>query len=456
LFRDSCYNDSESEDSALSVELRRLHARSIVDAAIEAVQPARLVKQALQDPELAAAINQAKRVIVVGGGKAGAGMTEGVESMLADRLDSISGIVNVPDDLWKPTSRIQLRRARPTGINEPTVAAAVGAKEMLALVARATSHDVVLVLLSGGGSALLPAVADGITLGDKIEVTRQLSAAGATIQELNCVRKHLSRIKGGQLVVAASGGGSVWSLIISDVAGNPLDVIASGPTAVDPTTYSDALAIIAKYQLTETLPQTVIDHLADGHSGKFVETPKTLPGNVRNRIIASNIDAVLAAKNQARTLGYEVLNLGADICGDTLEVVQLVASNIPLQPVSPPMCIVLGGETTVHLGPNPGLGGRNQEFVLALADELARREMNQNGMSLVSVGTDGEDGPTDAAGAIWDETVANRANEWTTDRKRYLEQHNTYRFFERAGGLIKTGLTGTNVMDVRIILVGDV
>lgn len=435
----------------------RLHAKTIFIAAIQAVMPMPRVKQALQEPELRAAIEKARRIIVVGGGKAGAGMVEGVESSLADRLiDDVVGIVNVPDDQWRPTKSIRLHPSRPIGVNEPTATACTGTEMMRALIATATSEDIVLVLLSGGGSALLPACADGIALADKIVVTRQLSAAGATIHELNCVRKHLSRLKGGRLAEAACHAASVWSLIISDVVGNPLDVIASGPTAPDPTTFAEALAIISKYQLVDTTPPAVIGHLKAGAAGIISETPKSLPANVHNRIFAANADALAAAKDKARSLGYDVTNLGDAITGDTTDVARFVATCVSKTTVTRPMCILLGGETTVSLGANPGKGGRNQEFVLALALELKSLGDKYNCVTILSGGTDGEDGPTDAAGAVWDTDVANESITQKLDPQCFLNAHDSYHFFQRTDGLLKTGLTGTNVMDVRMVLVGDV
>jgi glycerate 2-kinase len=435
---------------------QRLHAEAIFAAAIDAVRPAPRIQRALQESDLAAALAQARRVVVVGGGKAGAGMVEGVEAAFVDRLKAITGIVNIPDVRWWPTEAVKLVPARSSGVNEPTQTARDGTNEMLKLIATATPDDVILVLLSGGGSALLPAPAEGIALEDKIVVARELSAAGATIHELNCVRKHLSRIKGGWLAEAASHAASVWSLIISDVVGNRLDVIASGPTAPDPTTFGDALAIINKYGLAITMPSAVIARLQVGAAGIISETPKALPANVHNRIIAANEDAMLAAKQKARALGYDVINLGNEIADNTSEVARVVSTYIPDEPAPRPLCVLLGGETTVALGDNPGKGGRNQEFVLALANEIKMHQHVNNRLTILSGGTDGEDGPTDAAGAIWDTDILMESAQLNLDPARYLKSHDSYNFFQQTGGLLKTGLTGTNVMDVRIVLIGDV
>lgn len=435
---------------------QRLHAEAIFAAAIDAVRPAPRVQQALQAPDLTTALANARRIFVVGGGKAGAGMVEGVESALTERLDALTGLVNMPDARWRPAKAIKLVPARSCGVNEPTRTAEDSTNEMLHLIGTATQEDVVLVLLSGGGSALMPAPAEGITLLDKVLVTRELSAAGATIHELNCVRKHISRIKGGRLAEAAGRAASVWSLIISDVVGNPLDVIASGPTAPDPTTFDDALAIIQKYRNSITIPLSVIARLQAGAAGAIAETPKRLPANVHNRVIAANEDAMLAAKQRARALGYDVINLGNQIADDTTDVARVVSTYIPDEPVPRPLCILLGGETTVALGENPGKGGRNQEFVLALTNEIKMHQHAKNRLTILSGGTDGEDGPTDAAGAICDTDILMEAVQLNLDPERYLKSHNSYEFFRATGGLLKTGLTGTNVMDIRLVLVGDV
>ena len=221
-------------------ERLRLHAREIWDAAVAAVQPDELVRRAVTDSgPLADALAAARHIFVVGGGKAGAGMAAGLEAGLADRLDRVSGLMNVPAGMERPLRRIHLIQVRPVGSNEPTPAAVARTSEMLKLAAAATAEDMVVCLLSGGGSALLPAPTEGITLADKQAVTRLLHECGATINEMNCVRKHLSRFKGGGLA-RASTAGQLFSLILSDVVGDPLDVIASGPTASDPTSFADA------------------------------------------------------------------------------------------------------------------------------------------------------------------------------------------------------------------------
>jgi hydroxypyruvate reductase/glycerate 2-kinase len=327
---------------------------------------------------------------------------------------------------------------------------------MLKLVGSATADDVVICLLSGGGSALLSAPADGVSLDDKQAVTRLLHACGATIGEMNAVRKHLSRIKGGGLV-RESRAGQLFGLIISDVVGDPLDVIASGPTAPDPTTFADAVDLLRRYQLLDRVPPAVRSRLERGAAGDVAETLKTLPPNVHNVVLGNNQTALEAGKARAESLGYRVVNLGAFIEGETRDVATAavgIARSIVRggEPVSPPACVLLGGETTVKLSPAAGRGGRNMEFVLAAA--LALDRANVDNVVVLSGGTDGEDGPTDAAGAVADRASIVRGRQLGLDPKSSLHRNDSYSFFSVTGDLIRTGLTGTNVMDVRLLLIG--
>jgi len=433
-------------------------ARAIWQAAVDAANPEQLVEQALLDPALGIgkALHEARRIVVVGGGKAGSVMSAAVEKVLADKLPVIEGIVNVPTETVFPLRRIRLHGARPAGSNQPTAAGVEGAAEMLALAHSAGPDDVFLCLLSGGGSALLPAPASGLTLADKQSVTKLLHACGATIDEMNAVRKHLSIIKGGGFAKACAGK-ALFSLIISDVIGDPLDVIASGPTATDPTTFAQAFGVLAKYNLTNQVPQSILDHLRRGTMGQVPETLKVLPASIHNHVIGNNAKALAAAQTKAEALGYRVLNLGSFTEGETREVAIAMAGIVrsirhEAVPAPPPVCILSGGETTVTLSTDHGKGGRNQEFVLAALGKLGPDEMHD--VFLLSGGTDGEDGPTDAAGACADEQTLIRAASLGLDWQTFINRHDSYTFFEQSGGLLKTGLTHTNVMDVRVFLVG--
>jgi hydroxypyruvate reductase/glycerate 2-kinase len=441
----------------MTTDLLRAHARAIWDAAVAAVRPDDLVRRAVAtDTRLADALRGARRIIVVGGGKAGAAMAAGLEDGLGDRLDRVSGVVNVPAGMEKPLRAVRLHVARPAGTNEPTAAGVAGTEEMLRLAADARPEDVVVCLLSGGGSALLPAPADGVSLQDKQAVTRLLHACGATIGDLNAVRKHLSRFKGGGLA-AANAAGRLFSLIISDVVGDPVDVIASGPTAPDPTTFADAVAVFRRYGLLDGVPAAVGSRLERGAAGELPDTLKRLPSSVHNLILGNNALALSAAKATAEELGYRVLNLGAFVEGEAAEVaaatvgvVRSIAAD--REPLAPPACVLIGGETTVTLTPDHGCGGRNTEFVLAAVSALDRAGLDR--VLVLSGGTDGEDGPTDAAGAAADRSTLARGRLLGLDPASFLSRHDTYSFFAATDDLLITGLTGTNVMDVRVFIIG--
>jgi hydroxypyruvate reductase/glycerate 2-kinase len=297
-----------------------------------------------------------------------------------------------------------------------------------------------------------------VSLEDKQAVTTLLHACGATIDEMNCVRKHLSRFKGGRLAQAFTERGCpVYSLIVSDVIGDPLDVIASGPTAADPTTFADAIAVINRYGLADSTPPAVLDHLRRGEAGAVPETPKSLSPSVHNLVLGNNAGALAAATRRAADLGHPVINFGSFIDGESRHAAAVFAGIVRSiradgRPVRPPVCLLSGGETTVALTPVHGKGGRNQEFVLAAALKLGAAGLRD--VVVLSGGTDGEDGPTDAAGAVADGDTFARAAQLRLDPATYLERHDAYSFFQAVGGLVKTGLTQTNVMDVRVLLVG--
>jgi glycerate 2-kinase len=448
---------ASSSPRGFSLRSMRDHARTIWQAAVEAVRPADLLQHALVDPALGlgAALRHAKRLVVLGCGKAGTAMSAAFEAALADFSGTVIGVVNVPAETVRPLRWIRLHAARPAATNHPTAEGAEGSRQILELARSAAPGDVGVCLLSGGGSALLPAPAPGVTLADKRVVTRLLHECGATINEMNCVRKHLSAIKGGRLAQAFAGK-ALFSLIISDVIGDPLDVIASGPTAEDPTTFADALKILDRYDIRKLAPEAVVHQLEQGRAGNIPETLKALPHHIRNCVIGNNQRALKAAAAKASQLGYPVLSLGSFIEGDTRQVATVMAGLVrsiraDCLPVAPPVCILSGGETTVTLGAGHGMGGRNQEFVLAMLAKLGPAGMRD--VVVLSGGTDGEDGPTDAAGAIVDPGTFARATDSDLDLTKFLDRHDAYAFFKATGDLLVTGLTETNVMDVRVILV---
>lgn len=403
-------------------------------------------------------LSRGGRIVVVGAGKAGAGMAAGLESAIGEDVlaDRVSGLVNVPADCVRPLRRIHLHAARPAGVNEPTREGAAGTRRMLEMIAELDERDLCLVLLSGGGSALAPAPVPGIRLAEKLQVTRVLMNSGATIEELNCVRKHLSAFKGGGLARACSAG-LLITLIISDVVGDPLDTIGSGPTVDDTTTARDALRILVQDpRRAASIPQSVLQYLesvAEEHA------PPPLPASVHNAVIGNNSSALAAAADEAARRGYRVHSLGSLNRGEAREEGRTLAElcvsiRDRQQPLGPPACVLSGGEPVVHLADTDRLrkGGRNQELALAALLHLQIDGVQR--IAIVSGGTDGEDGPTDAAGAIADADVLAATRDAALDPAEFLAINNSYPFFVATNGLLKTGPTHTNVMDLRVAVVG--
>ncbi len=374
-------------------------------------------------------------------------MGQAVERLLGGRIRG--GLINVKHGHTAKLRRVELNEC---GHPIPDHAGELGAQRIAGIARQAGADDLVICLISGGASALMPLPAPPVTLAEKQETTRLLLECGANIHELNCVRKHISAVKGGQLAQLAYPA-TVLTLILSDVIGDDLDVIGSGPTVPDRSTFADARAILAKYGISGRLPAGVRSRLASDAP----ETPK--PGDktfdrVQNLIVGSNRLAVDAAAHEARALGYRTLVLSTFIEGETRDVARVhaaIAKEIRAsgRPLKPPACVISGGETTVTIR-GKGLGGRNQEFALAAALDIA----GLKDVVVLSAGTDGTDGPTDAAGAIADGSTIARAEAAGLDAAAHLARNDSYRFFGRLGDLIKTGPTGTNVADVRIMLVG--
>jgi len=391
------------------------------------------------------------RVVVVGAGKACAAMAAAVEEVLGDRIRD--GVVVVKDGYALPLRRIRVAQA---GHPVPDARGVEGTSAILGLLTETRPEDLVIVLISGGGSALLPAPVAGIDLIEKQAMTRALLACGATIEEINAVRKHCSRIKGGQLARALFPARSL-TLILSDVIGDPVDAIASGPTVPDTTTYGEALEVLRRYRVEDRIPVSILRHLERGARGEIPETPKAGDpcfATAHHCIVGNNFQSLLAARDRAARLGFQALLLTTALKGESREVAKVLAALLlemrrSGHPLSPPACLLLGGETTVTVRGN-GKGGRSQELVLAGAIAIA------GGRDLViwSAGTDGTDGPTDAAGAVADGDTWARAKEVGLDPLRALEENDAYHFFEGLGDLIKTGPTLTNVMDVILLLAG--
>ena len=417
------------------------------------------------------------RIEIIGAGKAGAGMASGVEAALLSTnvADRISGWVNVPADCVRELKQIHLHAARPAGINEPTQEAVDGTAEILRRVQSLSETDVCIMLLSGGASALLCSPITGISLQEKLLVTRALAGAGAPIHELNLVRTQLSQVKGGRLA-AACRAGTLITLIISDVIGDPLDVIGSGPTTPSKSRAADALQVLRSRNLLDKIPPTVIAFLeqqAEHEESAATTSQHPRPRTLVNRIVASNSIAIDAASAKATALGYEVESFGSANAGEASdEGRQLMhrlrkkqfqsPTQLPQSVIHEPrrICILSGGEPTVNLSFGTdaakvtasgasALGGRNQELVLAAIAEFQDPADWKNTVML-SAGTDGEDGPTDAAGAIADEQLVRRIAQSELDLRQYLARHDSYHFFDAVDGLLKTGPTHTNVMDLRV------
>jgi hydroxypyruvate reductase len=421
----------------------RKQARALFQAALKAADPVDAVVRFLRRLHF----DRYRHVYVIGAGKAGASMARATERVLGRRITR--GLINVKDGHVTKLRRIELNEC---GHPVPDERGVRGAERIAAIASEAGADDLVLCLISGGASALMPLPAPPVTLEEKQATTRLLLASGANIHEINAVRKHISRIKGGQLARLASPA-TVISLLLSDVIGDDLDVIGSGPTAPDASTFATARSVLDKYQVWARVPVSVRERIEGGLRGEIPETPK--PGDpvfekVNNAVVGSNDLAVRAAAAEARKKGFHTLVLSTLIEGETREIARMhaaIAREIRRsgRPARPSACIITGGETTVTIRGN-GLGGRNQEFVLAAAIDIA----GVDGIVVLSAGTDGTDGPTDAAGAIADGHTLERL----PSAREYLDNNDSYHYFERLGDLIITGPTNTNVMDVRIILIG--
>ena len=437
-------------------ELRQ-SARLIWESALNAANPSTCIRKFLQlnDNVLIAGGKQIEiggRLIVIGAGKPSAKMAQVVEEILGSHITD--GLIVTKYGHGLPLRRMKLVEA---GHPIPDAAGMRAAHDTRELLRGLTRNDIVLVLISGGGSALWPAPAEGITLEEKQEVTHLLLRAGANIRELNAVRKHLSGIKGGQLAMWASPA-RVISLIMSDVIGDPIDFIGSGPTAPDTTSFSDALAIIQKYGLD--VPKAVLERFQEGAHGNIPETPK--PGdaifkNVDNYVIANNRLLVDAATEKARELQFNTLILGTEVEGEAKDIGRFFAAITREtartgNPIKTPACILAAGETTVTVR-GRGVGGRNQEMALAWAISMATRPFSAQAC-FASVATDGSDGPTTAAGGLVDPFTCSRAIELGLMPQKFLRATDSSNFLKTTGDLIVTGPTQTNLMDLQILLVG--
>lgn len=426
------------------------NAIDIFTHAVAAVKPSTLIQKHLsrQADHLMICGNRIPlhaRVFIIGAGKAAALMAQTTEEIVGDVITD--GLVVTKYEHGLPLCKIKLLEAGHPVPDENSLRAT---KEVMKLVLDLTPQDIVIFLLSGGASSLLADCPEGAHLTEVQEVFDLLLKSGADIHEMNKVRKHISNIKGGQLAKAIYPA-RLYALILSDVIGDDLDIIGSGPTAPDSSTFADALAVLNKYQITEKLPATVYQYLLDGYEGKIAETPKegdVCFVNTHNSIIGSNRIALLAAAAKARTLGYDTHIITNTLKGEASIVGQSLAEEAMSWRGKRPTCLLYGGESTVTMK-GKGKGGRNMELALAAGS----RCYSQPNITILAAGTDGTDGPTDAAGAVVNATIMERAVKLHGSPTPYLENNDSYTYFLETDALVKTGPTQTNVMDIVIILI---
>lgn len=426
-------------------------ARSLIGAAINAamaaVEPFRLVTRQisldgkiLRIKEHEVDLGNVSRLFVVGAGKAGLEMLRAVESVLGDHISG--GLINVPEAGGFISERVVVNVA---GHPVPDSAGEYGARKILEIVSAAEENDLVLCLISGGGSSLMPLPRAGITLDEKRRITTDLLRCGASITEINAVRKHISAIKGGNLAKAAFPARLI-NLILSDVIGDPLDVIASGPAVPDLSTFADAVAVLDKYQLLETTPDSIKQCLENGMNGKEPETAK--PGErifdrIENVIIGNNLAARSAAVKVFEAEGLSVMHIAVPFESSSVEAASRLLEILKLHETKRPLAVVAGGETTVRVS-GSGRGGRAQELVLA----MTCADMLPENAAFAAFATDGIDGPTDAAGAVADSFTVERALSAGMVPESYLANNDSYNFLKALDDLLVTGYTGSNVNDL--------
>jgi hydroxypyruvate reductase len=436
-----------------------IKAARIMNAALEAVDPRVAVINSMKRMDDIIEVDgetydleRINRVFLVGAGKAGQPMASAVQKKLGTRLTN--GYVIVKEgyaDNKDVADQVELIEA---GHPVPDSRGVTGTEKIIQLLENTRQDDLVICLISGGGSALMVSPVKGVTLQDLQQLTGVLLASGATINEINVLRKHLDRVKGGQIARYASPA-KLICLILSDVIGDPLDVIASGPTVPDPTTFNDALSILEHYRISDQIPLSIIDHLNRGRDGKVSETPK--PGEqtfskVNNLIVGNNRTATQAALIQAQLEGFNTSILTNYIQGEASQIGRVFAAILKQmadedQPLPRPACLIVGGETTVTKQ-GDGLGGRNQEIALSAVCDLA----GLKDAALITLATDGGDGPTEAAGAVVTEETYRQAQIQNMDPLTFLANNNAYNFFKPLEDLLITGPTQTNVNDLAFLL----
>ncbi len=444
----------ENGSGRIGQRARRLVVETL-ESTLASVDPHRLVSQHVErrgDKLLAnheiTRLRDYDRVFLVGAGKASGAMAETLEGILGNRLKG--GLIVVPTGQRSPG----LSRVKPIASSHPIPdeSSVRAAKELVSLVEKLDDRDLLICVMSGGGSALVSLPAEPLTIADKGRVVQLVMNAGATIVELNTVRKHLSAIKGGWLA-RRSAAGKILGLHISDVVGDRLDSIASGPISPDPTTFSDAIEILRKYSLWESIPSVAAEILREGAKGDIPETPKASDPcfrKVSHHVVGNNRIACSSAQRYLRSKGVKTKMLSSSMTGEARHLGVFIGSLAREivksdEPFTKPCAFIVGGETTVSVT-GSGLGGRNQECAMACAREI----QGLGGVAMASIGTDGIDGPTDAAGAIVDGITLSRSEALKLDFDDLLAQNNSYRFFLPLKDLVMTGRTNTNVNDVAV------
>jgi glycerate 2-kinase len=436
----------------------------IMASAIEAVDPYWCVQEKINFTDNKIEINNQlinldffERVFLIGFGKASVPMAKALMDILGEIINH--AIVITKDEKFSLEDgyrdKLQVFLG---GHPVPTQASIDSTQALLSSLPKLTKRDLILVVISGGGSALFTDPIQGVSLKDMQSITEDLLKSGGDIHEINTIRKHLDQVKGGRLALRLQPA-EVHTFILSDVIGDRLDMIASGPTVPDPTSYRDGLNIIKKYQLEHKIPWSILDIFKKGIQGIYYETLKpgeTINSRVQNHIVGTIIDAALAAKEQAEDLGYHSLIISSFITGPTKELAEFLEGIILTElnygiPVRKPSCLILGGETTVEVK-GDGIGGRNQDLVM----QMVRRLEGKSGVLFISLATDGEDGPTDAAGAVTDALVFREGFElYNMHVDTFIDNYDSYSYFNKIGGLLKIGATGTNVNDLIIILLNN-
>ncbi|MCF8378728.1 MAG: glycerate kinase [Bacteroidales bacterium] len=431
---------------------QRHKATEIFLAGIEGAKPEKLIndifsvnQNKLLVRDLVFDLSILKNIYLIGFGKASADMAQAMEVILGDRITAGHIITK-----YGHSAKLKFIEITEAGHPVPDENGLIASGRMVSILSKAEKDDLVICLISGGGSALLADVPEGCTLEDVKKVNSLLLNAGADIREMNCIRKHLSGLKGGLLSQAAFPA-RVLSLILSDVVGDSLDVIASGPTSPDPTTFADALAVIEKYKIKKECPVQIYRFLQKGLKNSRMETLKEgneIFLNTHNVLIGNNLSALHAAKEKAELLGYKTLIITNKTEGDVGDVAESILKTIRENKSNTKTCLLFGGEPTVKIS-GKGLGGRGQHLALLMGKMLK----GQPGITFLSGGTDGSDGHTDAAGAVVDSSTLKNAKNHNLDIEEYINSFDSYQFFKQEGGLIITGPTKTNVMDLMIVLI---